>query len=510
MFDFVSLLSLNVLIFSPVAAALVTASPMFGTNPIYIRRFSKSFATLHFLYSVLFVAFYTYGSESFYDEITISGNSWLSKLGINAAFGADGFTILLCAFTSLIFLIALIISKTTIRTKHKMYYSLMLTLFTTTLGIFCAKDMFVFLFFWQAELIPLFFIISQWGGNKAHRTAMKYILYNFTGSVLIMLSMIALYYYGYHSNGTLSSSIDFLRIYQADDIFPVFLQKFIFWCFFIGFALKLPIIPLHTCYTSVQTEAPAPLRIISASLLINTAAYGLIRFNLDLFPELFIEYAPVIMILALVNIIWAALCAFKQKDFIKLSAYINIVYMGLFMLGLSALNKAGFDGAILMMIANILIAAALALLVSIVEQTYKTKSLQEITGMGKFAPRLTALAYIVIFSVIGLPLTIGFSGEILVFSGAFAADYPNALMPKLLTLAAIFAVILLASCGLNFFCGVFSGTDNTLRKYHDITGHRLITLLVLCFCIILFGCFSDSLMSLYSDVTEMLVEILRV
>ena len=510
MFDFLSLLSLNVLIFSPAIAAVVTASPMFGTNQIYIRRFTKTFATIHFLYSILFVAFYSYGADVFYDEITVSGSSWLNKLGVNAAFGADGFTVLLCAFTSLIFLLTFIISKTMIRTKHKMYYTLMLILFTSTLGIFCAKDMFVFLLFWQAELIPMYFLISQWGGVNSQKTALKYVVYSFSGSAFILLAMIGLYYYGYHANGTLSSSIDFLRIYQADNIFPLFIQKLIFFCFFIGFAVKLPIVPLHICYTSVQTEAVSPVRIINSALLITTAAYGLIRFNLDLFPEIFAHYAPIIMVIAVINIIWASLCAFKQKDIVKLTAYVNITYMGLFLLGLSSLNKAGFDGAIFIMFANILTAAALSLFAGVAEQSYKTKSLQDITGLGKFAPRLMFFAYIIIFGTIGVPLTASFAGDFLVFSGAISADFANELLPKICTVIALMSIIFLASCGLKLFNGIFSGIDSTQKKYNDITGHRFMVFAVLSFCIILFGCYPDSLMNLYSNVTDMLVEILRV
>ncbi|MBQ2644347.1 NADH-quinone oxidoreductase subunit M [bacterium] len=510
MLEMTSLLSLNILIFSPIAAAIITASPMFGTNPIYIRRFSKSFLTIHFLYSLLFVAFYNFSSESFYDEITVSGNSWLSKLGINAAFGADGFTILLCMFTSLIFLLTLIISKTMIRTKHKMYYTLMHLLLCTTLGIFCAKDMFVFLLFWQAELIPMYLLISQWGSNNSKNSAMKYVLYNFIGSIFISLSMVALYYYGYHSNGTLSSSIDFLRIYQADNIFPLLLQKLIFWCLFIGFALKLPIIPIHTYYVSLIGESVTPVSIVTSSILINTAAYGIIRFNLDLFPELFSQYAPIIMIIGVINIIWASLSAFKQKDIAKFSSYINITYMGLFLLGLSSLNKSGFDGAIFIIFSNIFIASALSLFIGLLYQTFKTKSLYEIKALGKFAPNFMLLGYLIIFAVIGVPLTIGFAGDFLVFAGSFSADFQNALLPKICSFTALLSVIFLASCSLNLFNQVFSGFDNSDKKYHDISGHRLTVLFILCFCIILFGIFPNSIMNLYNNVTEMLVEILRV
>jgi len=506
MFNF---LSLNILIFAPVIAALIIASPMFGTNQIYIRRFSKTFATLHFLYSLLFVLFYNQGTGTFYDEITVSGAGWLSKLGVNAAFGADGFTILLCVLTSFIFLMSLIVSKTMIRTKHKMYYTLMMLLLSTTLGIFCAKDMFVFLIFWEAELIPMYFLIGEWGSGKCKDSAMKYVLHTFFGSIFILLAMVGLYYFGYHANGVLSSSIDFLRIYQTDGNFPILLQKIIFWSFFIGFAIKLPIIPLHNWLPQTHSDAPTPISMFMAAITLNTGAYGLVRFNLDLFPELFSQYAPYIMIFSAINVIWAALAAFKQKDIKKIAAYAGISHMGLFLLGLSSLTKAGFDGAILVMFAHAFSAAGLFLVTGLIHQTTKTRSLQEITGLGKSMPRLMTAAYLIFFAAIGIPLTIGFPAELLVFVGSFSADFSNAILPKICSIIAILTVVLSASYAFKLFHGVFCQTDNTQKKYHDITGHRLMVVCTLCFCIILFGCAPDFLMSIYNDVTDMLIEILR-
>lgn len=505
----IEFLSLNILIFSPLLAAAIIASPLFGTNQIYIRRFAKMFFTCHFIYSLMFLVFFYFGIESYYNELSVFGKGWLNKLGISAAFGVDSFTVILLILTSLVFLLASVASKTVIRTKHKMYYSLLLLLFCTTLGIFCAKDMFVFLIFWQAEFVPLYFLISEWGSADCRESAMKYLLAAFTGSMLLTIAMIGLYFYSYYANGTLSSTIDFLRIYSSDGICPLFLQELMFWTFFVGFAVKLPAFPLHTQYVNVQAKSVMPVNMVLSAVLVNTAAYGIVRFNFELFPDLFTKYAPFIMLIGVLNILWATLAACSQNDIKKVVAYSNISYMGLFLLGLSSLNKTGIDGALFIMLAQTVLASGLFFVVGYVAQTLKTQSLLEISGIGTSMPRLMFLAYIVAFGVMGIPLTIGFTGDFLCFAGAFSADFPNGDYPKILVSVAVLFFVITAVYLLRMFHGVFC-RSSVSKKLYDISGHRLTVLAVLCFCIVLFGCFPDTLMSIYNNVSDLLVESLRV
>lgn len=505
----VEFLSLNILIFSPLLAAAIIASPLFATNQIYIRRFAKMFCTCHFLYSLLFLIFFQFGIESYYNELNIFGNGWLNKLGINAAFGVDSFSILLIILTSLIFLLAAISSKTVIRTKHKMYYSLLFILFCTTLGIFCSKDMFVFLIFWQAEFVPLYFLISEWGNTSNKEAAMKYFLTVFTGSMLLTVAMIGLYFYSYYANGTLSSTIDFLRIYSADGVCPLFLQKLMFWLFFCGFSFKLSVFPVHTQYIDIQSKSVLPVNMILSAVLLNTAAYGIIRFNFELFPDLFIKYAPTIMLFGVVNIIWAAFAACRQYDIKKIAAYSNITYMGLFLLGLASLNKTGIDGALFIILSEFLAGAGLFVVVGFITQTFKTQNLREIFGAGAAMPVFMFLTYIIAFSVMGIPLTVSFVGKFLCFAGAFSADFQNGDYPKILTSVAVLFFIITAVYILRLFHNVFCERINN-KKLYDISGHRLMVLAVTAFCIIMFGCFPDTLMSLYNNISDLLVESLRV
>lgn len=505
-----NLLSLKLLILSPILAAIVVMSPVFGTNQIYIRRFAKTFATFHFLYSLLFVAFCNFGEGTYYDELTVLGEGWLSKLGVSAAFGVGGFSVLLVALTSFIFLMALIFSKTIIRTKHKMYYTLMLLLESVILGIFCAKDMFMFLMFWEAELVPVYLLISQWGSQKAKQAAMKYVIYTFAGSLLIFIAMIGLYYYGYNLNGELSSSIDFLRVNSADEIYPLILQKILFWAFFIGFAVKIPVFPFHTWLPDAHSEAPAPVSIILAALMLKTGAYGLIRFNLDLFPELFVQYAPILMTLGVITLVWGALAAYRQGDIKKIIAYSSISAMGLFLTGLASVNKVGIDGAIFVIFAHAFAVTGLFLVAGLVQQATKTKSLQEISGLGSSMPRLMFGSCIIVLSTIGIPFTMGFVGEFSALVGAFAADFDNALFPKVMASVAVVSLIFTAVYMLRFYHGIFCSVPSPNRKFNDITGHRLMLVIVISLCLLIFGCYPESLMSIYGDVSDMILEVLGV
>ena len=502
-------LSLNFLIFSPLIAAIVIASPLFGYNPLYIRRFSKTFASLHFLYSLLFVLNQKNNVEPLYTEFTIFGKNWLDSFGINAAFGLDGLTSLLVAFTSLVFLLVLIISKTTIKYKHKMYYTLIFCLLTTTLGIFTSKDIFLFFMFWEAELIPLYLLISEWGAEKSKDSATKYLLFSFTGSIFILAAIIGMYYYGFAANQELSSSIDFLRIYTSDEVCPYYLQILMFLGLLTGFAIKLPLVPFHLWFTEVNEDAEIPVNMVIAAVLVNTGAYGIIKFNLSLFPEIFTKFTPFMMIIAVFTIIWASFAAFNQKHIKKTVAYFSIAQTGIFLLGVASGNKTGIDGAFLMMFAHSMTVAGLYLITGLVYKAAKTYSIQEISGLGKCMPLLMICSYVIIFSAFGLPFTAAFPAEFLIFTGSVCTDL--SMIYKILSAVGICGLILISSFVIKLFHGIFCGNLKVQNKrITDIYGHKATATLTIVFCILLLGMFPDTIISIFNSVSENLIEILRV
>lgn len=504
-------LLLPVLIFSPLIAFLVILSPLFGNNEVFIRRFSKGFAAFHFLYSILFLACFdpsAYGM-SYETELTIGADSWLKSLGITASFGVDALSLLLVVLTSFIFLLAFIVSKSAIRTKFKFYYSMMFLLQTAVLGVFCARDMFLFFLFWELELIPMYFLIGEWGSGNAKKSAMKFLLYTFFGSIFMLLGMLALYFYSFAANGNLTANIEVLNISEA--IYPLGFQILVFIAFLIGFAVKLPIVPLHTWLPDAHSDAPTPVSMILAAILLKMGAYGLIRFNICVFPEIFKIFAPILMILAVINIIYAAAIAVVQKDLKRIVAYSSISHMGILLLGLCSLNIIGLDGALFQIFSHALISAALFLIAGIIYAKCKTRNIDQLSGIGVKMPRLMFGAYIAAFAAAGLPFLCGFPGELMSFIAGFCAVYDDLLMPKILTIIAVTSLILSASYVLRFLhCTFYSSIAEQWKSLIDIRGHQLSVLVVLCLAIIIFGIVPSSLIDIYNPLTTVIIDMLKV
>src|SRR5574344_1395008 len=323
------LLSILLLIFSPIIAGIMLYTRPFKHNPVLIRRFSKGFGSLHFLYSLAFLAMFNldYDGISYYKELKFFGESWATSLGLKFAFGMDGLSLVMVLLTTFIVLLALIASKNCIKVKTKFYYSMIFLLETAMLGVFCARDMFLFFMFWELELIPMYFLIGQWGDNKAKASAMKFVLYTFCGSLFMLLGILLLHFYNFAVYNEMTA--DFSQIVVHAPQFPMFLQLIISSLLFIGFAVKMPIVPLHTWLPDAHTDAPTPVSMVLAAILLKMGAYGLIRFNMQMLPEAFKVMLPVFVILAVINIIYSALVAYAQTDLKKIVAYSSISNMGI-------------------------------------------------------------------------------------------------------------------------------------------------------------------------------------
>ncbi len=409
------------LIFSPLIAGALLYTSIFRNNEVKIRRFSKGFASLHLLYSLAFLALFNplNGDVSFYKEITfwgldltqgfgpkfVSGISWIEPMGLKMAFGMDGISLVMVVLSSFVFLLALIASKSNIRTKHKFYYSMIFMLQTAVLGVFCARDMFLFFLFWELELIPMYFLIGQWGGgvnnNKAKASAMKFVLYTFCGSLFILLGILLLHFYNFATYGFQTADFSQISINAPD--FPIFMQMVISVLFLIGFAVKMPIVPFHTWLPDAHVDAPTPVSMILAAILLKMGAFGIIRFNMQLLPEAFKLIAPILMIFALINIIYSALIAYAQTDLKRIVAYSSISNMGIVLLGLCSLNLIGFSGAIFQMFAHGVISAGLFMFVGVIYIRTHTREISELGGFGAVMPRLMGFGLILAFAAVGVP-----------------------------------------------------------------------------------------------------------
>lgn len=508
-------LSIIVLIFSPLVAAGFLFSPIFKNNEVLIRRFSKGFASLHFLYTLLFLLFFNPLNDgiSYYKEITFFGTSWIDILGVKMAFGMDGISLLLVILTSFIFLLALIASKSNIREKHKFYYSMIFLLQTAVLGVFCARDMFLFFMFWELELIPMYFLIGQWGAqNKAKASAMKFVLYTFLGSLFMLLGILLLHFYHFGTYGDMTADFS---VISANSItapeFPMPMQLLISILFLIGFAVKIPIVPLHTWLPDAHVDAPTPVSMILAAILLKMGAFGIIRFNMQLLPEAFRLIVPVLMVFALINIVYTALIAYSQTDLKRIVAYSSISNMGIVLLGLCSLNLIGFSGAVFQMLAHGVISAGLFMLVGIIYIRTKTREMIELGGLGAVMPRLMGFGIILALASVGLPLLMGFVGEFLVFLGAFNSDLDITTPIKIYSIIAIFVLVLSAAYILRLLHKTFFA--NLLDKWKsvkDITNHEFVVLFALVITIGFFGVFPMSIISIIQPVMTNILQFLQI
>lgn len=515
--DRVDYLSLIVLIFSPLVAAGILFCSYFKHNEVRIRRFSKGFASLHFIYTLLFLVFFNPLNEgiSYYKEISFFGSSWIDSLGIKMSFGLDGISLLMIILTSFVFLLAMIASKSNIRAKHKFYYSMLFLLQTAVLGVFCARDMFLFFMFWELELVPMYFLIGQWGGGKCKASAMKFVLYTFLGSLFMLLGILLLHFYNFAIYGV--QSADFSTISVSTPEFPMFMQLLISILLLIGFAVKMPIVPLHTWLPDAHTDAPTPVSMILAAILLKMGAFGLIRFNMQLLPEAFKLIAPVLMIFALINIIYTGFVAYAQTDLKKIVAYSSISNMGIVLLGLCSFDLIGMSGAVFQMVSHGVISAGLFMLVGIIYLRTKTREISEMGGLGAVMPRLMGFGLILALASVGLPLLMGFVGEFLVFLGAFNSPLDEISPIKIYTIIAILVLIVSAAYMLRlmhktFFANIFEKWGvNAEGKggLQDITNHEFVVLFALTLVIGFFGVFPMSMLDIVQPVLTNILQFLQ-
>lgn len=482
------LLSIPFLIFLPMLASFLLMSPFFTRNEVIVRRFTKGFCAFHFLYAVLMLIFFD-PANPYVDKISFFGLDWIQSIGVTFSFNLDGVGIILTVLTSFIFLIASISSKLNIRKNHKFYYSMLLLLMASILGIFASSDMFVFFMFWELELIPAYFLI---GGDfsvephlEAKKSAVKFVLFTFLGSMIMLLGMLMLHYYNYVMTGVLSAS--FADIF-ANPI-PNGIQIFIAVCFLIGFGVKLPIIPLHTWLPDAHTNAPTPVSIILAGILLKTGAYGIFRFNYEILHDSFLVIAPTLAVFALINIIYTAFVAYSQTDIKRIVAYSSISNMGLILLGLSAANQLGISASVFHMVAHALVTAGLFMICGIVHLRCKTRDINELGGIAQSMPRLFAFATLIVLASIGVPLFAPFISEILTIMGALFSDL-NIKFVAVLSLP----LLIISSCYmLKFLHGAFYGESET--NYRDISMHEFVVLASITAGLIIFGLFPSVILN---------------
>src|SRR5215471_14598004 len=337
---------------------------------------------------------------------------WLPKFGVSYHLGLDGISLFLVVLTGFLTPLALLSSWEGVHKNVKLFSFFMLALETAMLGVFVSLDLFLFYLFWDAMLIPMYFLIGIWGYERRIYAAVKFILYTMAGSVLMLIAIIGL---AYANPGT--PSFDVLDLYKLN--LPWDTQKWFFLAFAVAFAIKVPLFPFHTWLPDAHVEAPTAGSVILAGVLLKMGTYGLLRFAFPLFPSAALYFAPWIAILAVIGIVYGALVAMVQPDMKKLVAYSSVSHLGVVVLGLAAMNTQGTQGAVFQMIAHGVSTGGLFLIVGMLSDRRHTRLIAEYGGLKKVTPHLVAAFLIITLSSIGLPGLNGFVGEFLILLGAF-------------------------------------------------------------------------------------------
>ncbi len=415
---------LNIVTYIPLIGALTILFFVNGKNGAAIRWTATIFAVIDFLASlVLWFGFdpKATGARLFQFRETYS---WIPSLGVNYDFGVDGISVLLILMTTFMGIIAVVSSFTAIQTRQKEYYVLLLLLQTGMIGTFCALDFFLFYVFWEIMLVPMYFIIGIWGGQRRLYAAIKFFLYTLSGSVLMLLSILALYFFNdggipfLHINGLhAGQTFSVLRFHEIGHLIPPTLQFWIFIGFFLGFAIKVPMFPFHTWLPDAHVEAPTAGSIILAAVLLKMGTYGFVRFALPILPEGTRQMLPFVVTLSIIGIIYGALVSLVQKDMKKLVAYSSVSHLGFVMLGMFALNPMGLKGSVLQMINHGISTGALFLLVGFLYERRHTRMIADYGGMAKQMPMFATLFLIAALSSMGLPALNGFIGEFTILLG---------------------------------------------------------------------------------------------
>ncbi|MDJ0601810.1 MAG: NAD(P)H-quinone oxidoreductase subunit 4 [Crocosphaera sp.] len=377
--------------------------------------------------------------------------TWIPQLGLNWSVGIDGLSMPLVVLSGLITTLALLASWN-VEKKPRLFYFLMLVLYSAQMGVFAAKDLLLFFFMWELELVPVYILISIWGGNKRLYAATKFILYTALASIFILVAALGMAFYG----DTVTFDIAQLGMKE----FPLALEMLAYAGFLIAFGVKLPIFPLHTWLPDAHSQASAPVSMILAGVLLKMGGYGLIRFNIEMLPDAHIKFAPLLLILGVVNVVYGAFTAFGQTNLKRRLASSSISHMGFVLIGISSFTELGMNGAVLQMVSHGLIAAALFFLCGSTYERTHTLMMDEMGGLAQKMPKTFALFTAASMASLALPGMSGFVAELTVFLGVANSDVYSSTFKTVVIFLTAVGLILTPIYLLSMLRVVFYGQKN--------------------------------------------------
>jgi NADH-quinone oxidoreductase subunit M len=500
MFDFSMQNILSYIILIPLVGALLLLFIKRESAGL-IKTLGLAFSIAVFVLSVfLFVAFDgTNPSMQFVQKV-----NWIEGLNISYHVGVDGMSMLLVVLTTFLTPLALLSSWNSITKSIRNYVMMMLFLEVGMLGVFASLDMFLFYVFWEAMLIPMYFIIGIWGGQNRIYAAIKFFIYTMFGSLLMLVAIIWLGYYASTLPGG-KFTTDLIALYNISPSIPAALQGWMFLAFTLSFAIKVPLFPFHTWLPDAHVEAPTAGSVILAGVLLKMGTYGLVRFSIPLFPGAVLTYLPYVAALGVIGIIYGALVSTVQPDIKKLVAYSSVSHLGFVVLGIFALTEESMQGAIIQMINHGLSTGALFIIVGMLYERRHTRLISEFGGLSKIMPVFATIFMIVSLSSIGLPGLNGFIGEFLILLGAFKSDFIGS---HAFSILAASGVILAAVYMLWMYQRVMFGkiTNPSNESLVDLSKRELTVVIPIIIFIVWIGVYPSTFLNKSSASTKQLIE----
>ena len=474
----------ELLIWFPLVAGLVT---FFLKKEKTVKQWALLASLITLLISAASLIFADNGKYFYYNNVSYY---WLRYLGSNFTVGLDGMGHMLTALTALSFpLIFIATYKNNYKNAH-VFYGLMLLTQSGLMGVFTAMDLLVFYFFWELAVIPVYFLCSRWGGAKRIQATFKFFVYTFTGSLLMLVGIIYIYM---HTVPTASAEHSF----SMNAVYGVMLspeeKNWIFWLFFIAFAIKMPVFPFHTWQPDTYEQAPTSTTMVLSGIMVKMGVFAVIRWILPVFPDAVTRFDNMIIGLSVIGMIYASLIAIKQDDLKRFVAYSSIAHIGLMCAAIFTRSEMGLQGVMIQMFSHGINIIGMWIVVDLIEKQTGTRKISELGGIAHQAPVLTIFLVIIALANIALPLTNAFVGEFMMFSGLFQFNFWY-------TAVAGLSIILAAVYTLNMIQQVFYGEANSITgAMQEISLNQKLVLAVLVVLIFLFGVYPQPLFDLTKD-----------
>jgi NADH-quinone oxidoreductase subunit M len=475
-----------ILILIPAAAALIL--------PLTKGELTK---TLAFILALAELAVTLYAVSQFAPEAGTQfayKYPWMASLGVYFSGGMDGISMLLVLLTAILTPLIVLSTFGQSYSHSSAFYALILLMESALVGVFTATDAFVFYLFWEAALIPVYFLAAIWGGEKRIAVTFKFFIYTIFGSLFMLLALVYLYF---QTPGTHSSDIN--------DIYKVALdpstQSWVFWALFIAFAIKMPIFPFHTWQPDTYTESPAPATMLLSGIMLKMGIYGVIRWLLPIVPAGVTQWSTTVILLSVIGIVYGSIIAIQQKDLKKLLAYSSFAHVGLMSAGVFSLTLKGMQGAVIQMLAHGINVVGLFFVAEIIQRRLRTRDIDRMGGITQTSPVLTVLFMILMLGSVALPLTNGFVGEFLLLSGVYEFNHWYGAVAGL-------TIILGAVYMLKMFQGVMFGEQNHwTEKVTDITLTEAMVLIPLVILVLWMGIAPGSFLKLTEPAVKQVLEL---